>query len=351
MSDLRDPVVEYITERFAKEDFILNNLLAEQEAGGGPMMNIGPDQGKFLNLLVKLLRPKNILEVGSYYGYSSIWLARAVHELNRSSDAEPSQAQSLHKTPALGLDQGICERATGVYLNVNEDGERTNNAEPSQAQSFHKTPALGLDQGICEGVTGVYLNVNEDGERTNNAEPSQAQSLHKTPALGLDQGICEGATGVYLNVNEDGERTNNAELSQVRKSCLTCVEVSQLHADIIRDHLRQAGLEQDAEVFNGAGLDLMQKFIREGRQFEMIFIDADKANYSNYVDLAVRLLPAGGLLLVDNALWKGEVLKEPSSVDASTRAIQEFNDKLAKSLDFDSVIVTIQDGIAFAIKR
>lgn len=220
MSDIRDKAVEYITERFAKEDFILNNILAKQEEDRGPMMNVGPDQGKFLNLIIKLLKPKNILEVGSYYGYSSVWMGRAVHDLN----------------------------------------------------------------------------------------------------------------------------------SGTQKHKLNCIEVSKPNTEIIQEHLSQAGLENDVEVFQGSGVDLMQKFIDEGKAFEMVFIDADKTNYSNYMDLASKLLPSGGLLLVDNTIWDGKVL-DPNIQDKQTNAIQAFNDKLAASNEYESTIATIQDGLAFAIKK
>ncbi len=227
MSDERSPVIEYISGLFAKEDYILNNLLAEQEAGGGPMMNIGPDQGKLLYLLVKLTRAQNVLEVGSYYGYSSVWLGRAVSELNRSR-------------------KRLCK------------------------ESFHK---------------------------------------------------------------------------------LDCIEIDPTQADIVRKHLREASLENHSEVHTGTGVELMEKFIQEGRIYDVIFIDADKANYPRYLELSSQLLPSGGLLLVDNVIWSEKVLKPDSDCDSSTLAIKNFNRLLAESELFDSVITTVQDGMAIAVKR
>ncbi len=227
MSDDRNPVVDYIRGLFAKEDYILNNVLAEQEAGGGPMMNIGPDQGKLIYLLIKIIRAQNVLEVGSYYGYSSIWLARALAELNKSR-------------------KRLCPEA-----------------------------------------------------------------LHR----------------------------------------LDCIELDPKQAAIVSEHLRAAGLEDCSTVHCANAIDLMSQFITEARLFDLIFIDADKTNYSNYLELSARLLPSGGLLLVDNVLWSNRVLEPDSNCDKNTLAIKHFNQKLSESTDFDASIITIQDGLAMAVKR
>ena len=82
----------------------------------------------------------------------------------------------------------------------------------------------------------------------------------------------------------------------------------------------------------------------------MIFVDADKANYPNYLDLSSKLLTKGGLLLVDNTLWNGKVADPNITDDKQTNSIREFNDKLSQSEDFESLIVTIQDGLSLSIK-
>ncbi len=220
MSDNRDDIINYISERYAAEDTLLKNILIKQLAGGGPMMNIGPDQGKFLYLLVQLLKAKNILELGSYYGYSSIWLARAIRELNK------------------------------------------------------------------EGI----------------------------------------------------------------KSHLTCIERSADYADLVQEHLAADDLRQFSTVITGSGLEVLTKLINDKQRFDMIFIDADKANYPNYLDLAALLLPQGGCLLVDNTLWSNKVL-DNDTADKQTQAIQEFNDKLAQSTDFEATLLTIQDGLTLALRK
>jgi caffeoyl-CoA O-methyltransferase len=220
MSDTRDQVIDYISERYAREDSLLKNILLRQLEGGGPMMNVGPDQGKFIYLLILLLRSQNVLELGSYYGYSSIWLARAVRELD----------------------------------------------------------------------------------------------------------------------------------SQGFQSRLTCLEKSATYAEIVKENLIADGLESYADLVQGEALVILDKFVQQKKYFDLIFVDADKANYSNYLDLAAKLLLPGGCLLVDNTLWSNRVL-EGITADKQTKAIQEFNDKLSRSEDFDAVLLTIQDGLTLALRK
>lgn len=213
MSDSRNPVVEYICRLFVEEDSLLKNILERQLMSGGPMMNVGPDQGKLLYLLAKLINPQRVLEVGSYFGYSSVWLARAL--------------------------------------------------------------------------------------------PSGAK-LH-------------------------------------------CVEVSEPQCRVLEKTFIEAGLQDLVDVHQGSGVDLMQKFINEKKSFDLIFIDADKKNYPNYLKLADQLLISGGVLLVDNCLWNNKVLE--SNPDEQTRAIQKFNLDLASHKNFESTLITIQDGLVLAIKN
>jgi caffeoyl-CoA O-methyltransferase len=82
--------------------------------------------------------------------------------------------------------------------------------------------------------------------------------------------------------------------------------------------------------------------------FDAVFIDADKLNYPKYWDACVPLVRPGGLLIVDNVLWSGEVLK-PN--DAPSRAIAALNRKAARDRRVENVIVPLRDGVLLAVKR
>jgi len=78
--------------------------------------------------------------------------------------------------------------------------------------------------------------------------------------------------------------------------------------------------------------------------FDLIFIDADKINYVNYYRRALDLVSPRGVILIDNVLWDGEVLKQPAP-DENTAAIQELNRTVSSDPRVSAVLVTIRDGV------
>lgn len=83
-------------------------------------------------------------------------------------------------------------------------------------------------------------------------------------------------------------------------------------------------------------------------QFDLIFIDADKANYLKYFQRAMELIAPSGVILIDNVLWSGDVLKSPPP-DSNTEAIQELNRVVHADPRVSAVLLTIRDGV-FLIK-
>ena len=78
--------------------------------------------------------------------------------------------------------------------------------------------------------------------------------------------------------------------------------------------------------------------------FDLIFIDADKLNYVDYYHRGLELLAPKGVMLIDNVLWSGEVLKHPAP-DSATGALQDLNRVVAADPRVTSVLVTIRDGV------
>lgn len=77
--------------------------------------------------------------------------------------------------------------------------------------------------------------------------------------------------------------------------------------------------------------------------YELVFIDADKANYPNYLEAVLPLLSARGVVVADNVLWSGRVLEEEG--DADTRGIKEFNDRIAADPAWHSTLLPVRDGL------
>ncbi|MFM7431608.1 MAG: O-methyltransferase [Flammeovirgaceae bacterium] len=82
--------------------------------------------------------------------------------------------------------------------------------------------------------------------------------------------------------------------------------------------------------------------------FDLIFIDADKENYSLYYDLVFDKVKRGGFILVDNVLWSGKVVQE--KVDKDTKAIKDFNDKVQSDPRVENMLLPVRDGIIMVRK-
>lgn len=99
------------------------------------------------------------------------------------------------------------------------------------------------------------------------------------------------------------------------------------------------------EIKLGPALDSL-KSLTGG--FDLAFIDADKVNYSNYYEAVLPLLKPGGVILIDNVLYSGHVVKPNCD---NSRAIAELNDKIAQDERVDRVLLPVRDGIFFIRKK
>jgi caffeoyl-CoA O-methyltransferase len=79
--------------------------------------------------------------------------------------------------------------------------------------------------------------------------------------------------------------------------------------------------------------------------FDLVFIDADKENYSNYFELVVPKMKSGGIILSDNVLWSGKVMEQPKKDDVDTPALIAYNKLLNSDPRVESVLLPIRDGL------
>lgn len=84
---------------------------------------------------------------------------------------------------------------------------------------------------------------------------------------------------------------------------------------------------------------------------DFIFVDADKKNYKNYLDLCLPIMPKGAVILFDNTLWSGKVIDENQQKnDADTKNMHEFNEYLASKENISTVLLPLRDGLTMSIK-
>ncbi len=209
-----DEKIKYIRDTFIKEDDILKKI-KEDARKINREININPEEGKLLQILIKLGNFKKIMEIGTFFGYSTIWLARATDK-----DAK------------------------------------------------------------------IYT------------------------------------------VERDKESIEKA-----------------------KNNFKSAELEDKIVVLEGDAKDILGNLNEE---FDMIFIDAEKNHYLDYLDWAEKNLKHGGLLIADNTLLSGAVCSEelPYRIRKSTKESMEiFNKRLADDKKYLSILLPAEDGMTIALKK
>ena len=121
---------------------------------------------------------------------------------------------------------------------------------------------------------------------------------------------------------------------------ITC-EIDDKPATLARRYFSKSSSGQKIEIKMGPALETLRTL---SGPFDLVFIDADKVNYVNYYRRALELISASGVILIDNVLWSGDVLKQPPP-DQSTAAIQELNRMVSSDSRVDAVLVTVRDGV------
>ena len=85
--------------------------------------------------------------------------------------------------------------------------------------------------------------------------------------------------------------------------------------------------------------------------YDLVFIDADKREYSAYIDAVLPLVRPGGWILADNTLWDGHIIEEAYDKDKQTLALRAFNEKVAQDERLDKVILPLRDGLTIIRKK
>jgi predicted O-methyltransferase YrrM len=115
------------------------------------------------------------------------------------------------------------------------------------------------------------------------------------------------------------------------------------------DYLGRAGHSGRVRIERGRALEVLPRLA--GETFDAVFLDALKEEYVGYLEHSLPLLRVGGLVIVDNLLWGGQVAGEIRSPDqtASTQALREFNQVFMRHPQLHSVILPVGDGLGYAV--
>lgn len=126
---------------------------------------------------------------------------------------------------------------------------------------------------------------------------------------------------------------------------LITIDINEELETRVRKYFEQSAYNSQIDFRIGNALEIIPTLTDS---FDLVFIDADKINYSKYYDLVIDKVKPGGFILADNVLWSGKILAP--NPDKDTRAILEFNRKVAEDARVENVLLPVRDGIMVARK-
>jgi len=176
--------------------------------------------------------------------------------------------------------------------------------------------------------------------------------MQVSASQGLLLGMLVQAVGA-TQVLEVGTFTGYSSICMARRlpedGRLYCFDVSEQYTSVARRYWQKAGLDERIELILGPAVDSLAA-LPEAEWVDFAFIDADKGNYWNYVQLILPRLRRGGLIAVDNVLWSGAVA-EPEEVGETVVGIRDFNRRVLEDERIESLIVAVGDGLNLLQKR
>ena len=126
------------------------------------------------------------------------------------------------------------------------------------------------------------------------------------------------------------------------------IDVNEELVDFQRKYFDQSEFGHQIHQHLGHALDLIPAL---ETTYDLVFIDADKPNYSNYFHLIIDKMNPGGIIVSDNVLWHGKVIEPLDEKDTSTKAVLEFNTLLKEDSRIETVMLPIRDGLSVSRKK
>ena len=133
----------------------------------------------------------------------------------------------------------------------------------------------------------------------------------------------------------------------VQKKVITIERNDELE-ETIEHNLSQSEYGQKVELHIGDCNEVVPQL--PYREYDLVFIDADKRDYCRYLQLVLPLIPVGGWIIADNTLWDGHIIDPAYDRDRQTLGLRAFNDMVATDVRLDKVIIPIRDGITLIRK-
>ncbi|MDF2922888.1 MAG: O-methyltransferase [Paenibacillaceae bacterium] len=128
---------------------------------------------------------------------------------------------------------------------------------------------------------------------------------------------------------------------------LLSLELNPAFAELARHNMAMAGLDGKAEYAVGEAAPMLHQLREDGRSFDFFFIDADKGNYPDYLELAIALSTPGALIAADNLFLRGRTMNSASQGHSASQ-LRRFNEQIAADPRLESALLPAYDGLALA---
>lgn len=126
------------------------------------------------------------------------------------------------------------------------------------------------------------------------------------------------------------------------------IDINEELETMVNIYIKKANLTDTIINHIGNAIDIIPTLNKE---FDIVFIDADKTNYSNYYDLVFDKVKSGGYIIADNVLWSGKVIEDKSVLDSDTIALIEYSEKIQNDDRVQNVLFPVRDGLMIARKK
>lgn len=202
--------------------------------------------------------------------------------------------------------------------------------------------SLFANEGVALGEVILTL---RDDEKRMQISPVEGKILHTlVRMIGAERIVEIGTLGGYSAIW--------MARALPEKGKLYAIESDYKKESRILNNFAHCGVSSKTELLIGRGNDVLPKLVDNG-PFDVVFIDADKANYVNYLEWAEQNVRKGGLIIGDNTFLFGAVYGDNSREmpEKMVKVMQEFNRRLADSEKYTSVIMPTAEGLTVAMKE
>ncbi len=132
---------------------------------------------------------------------------------------------------------------------------------------------------------------------------------------------------------------------------IDALEINDELEDLIREGWERAGVADKVSLHIGDAKETLLRLKEEGKEYDLVYIDANKREYCDYYETLFDMIRPGGCILADDVLWDGKLYQDPIPQDKQTQGIVRFNDMVAADPRVEVVILPIRDGLSIIRKK